>query len=381
VLWDVGSDDPVRTFDHGHDLSEIALTADGTRLLTASADSAKEWDVGSGQLLFTIAGEHLRGRFDRGGRRLALWSPDGVVRVHDARTGARLGVFGRDATAVDLNTDGSRLVTGGRDGRVMLWDVKTRRTSASWDGHHAMVLSVHWPSDARIVSSGADGTVRLWNAATGATTVTVGHRAGPLFAEVNADGSRVATRGLERSVRLWTRDGDLLGVLEGPAAHIIRFGRSGDLLVTWAEGKARVWNTTGRPIETPAKHTIDADSPWLSAVLSDDGMLAGASDRHGISKVYDARTGRDLFTVQETDYDVGFSHDGALFFTADAIKRVTRVWDWRSEKLLTEIEGAPEHFTWQLQYETRTPEEMARLVERQVPWRLEGGRLVETRTR
>ena len=59
--------------------------------------------------------------------------------------------------------DRQRVMSGGSDGTVRLWDVKTRRGVAVLEGHKGGVWSVSWSSDGEhVVSGGDDGTVRIW---------------------------------------------------------------------------------------------------------------------------------------------------------------------------------------------------------------------------
>ncbi|MEB3324629.1 MAG: TIR domain-containing protein, partial [Cyanobacteriota bacterium] len=82
--------------------------------------------------------------------------------------------------SVAWSGDGRRVVSGGDDGTLRLWDAASGRELAVLEGHKGRVSSVGWSGDGRrVVSGGADGTVRLWEAESGRPlAVLKGHQGG-----------------------------------------------------------------------------------------------------------------------------------------------------------------------------------------------------------
>jgi WD40 repeat protein len=65
--------------------------------------------------------------------------------------------------SVAFSPDGARLLTGGSDRTVRLWDVRTGKELCRLRGHKAVVWSVAFAPDGRHALSGsADMTLRLW---------------------------------------------------------------------------------------------------------------------------------------------------------------------------------------------------------------------------
>jgi hypothetical protein len=115
-----------------------------------------------------------------GAARIVSGGGDGTVRVWDAATGTQLGESlrghdgGVNAVAVGEIDGAVRIVSGGRDGTVRVWDAATgTQLGAPLRGHDGGVTAVavgEIDGVARIVSCGYDGTLRVWN---------VGHETSP----------------------------------------------------------------------------------------------------------------------------------------------------------------------------------------------------------
>lgn len=121
---------------HGMGVTDLAASADGSRLLTAGIDgTVRLWDVARRQELAVLQG-------------------------HDGP------VFG-----VAFSSDGARGVSSGRDGAVLVWDLEKRLPVRLIAAHESPAWSVAVTPDGRFVlSAGADGSVRVWHTETGSRT-------------------------------------------------------------------------------------------------------------------------------------------------------------------------------------------------------------------
>ncbi|WP_353259581.1 WD40 repeat domain-containing protein, partial [Prochlorothrix hollandica] len=64
---------------------------------------------------------------------------------------------------VQFSPQGDRIVTGGSDGTVRLWDLQGQELT-KFVGHQGRVMSVQFsPQGDRILTRGSDGTARLWD--------------------------------------------------------------------------------------------------------------------------------------------------------------------------------------------------------------------------
>ena len=126
--------------------------------------------------------------------------------------------------SVALSPDKSQIVSGGKDGRVRLWNVSEPLPIHSliercmWNGHPDRIFSGH-VGDVRVVTFSSDGkflasageedTVRVWNIHTGACIRTV---EGKHFRDVtiSPDGRYMATIEERTDVKLWSIETGLL---------------------------------------------------------------------------------------------------------------------------------------------------------------------------
>jgi WD40 repeat protein len=143
------------------------------------------WDSVTGELLVQLDGHDGRVwsvGFDSDGGRVVSGGADGTVRVWDPRASSaieRLNARRRKPIitltgsgcrmeSVEFDRVGARILSGGDDGTVGVWDSVTGERLARLEGHVGSVRSAGFsPDGARVVSGGDDGTVRVWDSATG----------------------------------------------------------------------------------------------------------------------------------------------------------------------------------------------------------------------
>jgi WD40 repeat protein len=157
--------------------------------------------------------------FSPDNRWLASAWGDGIVRIWDPND--RVGEareLPRHAGAVNrvlflpdgrLASVGGKL--GGSDpseprefGEVRIWDLSTEQ-ALELRGHTRFVYGLACSLDGRrLVTGGDDRTIKLWDTTTGAEVITLrGHTAGLLSVAISPDGQRIASGGWDRTVRIW----------------------------------------------------------------------------------------------------------------------------------------------------------------------------------
>ena len=146
--------------------------------------------------------------------------------------------------------DGKRIVSGGTDGTVRLWEAERGEAiGAPLEGHEDIVLRVAFdPDGKRIVSGGNDGTVRLWEVESGEAigAPLEGHENSVVNVAFSPDGMRIVSSDADGTVRLWEVESSegRGAALEGQADTAPGAAFSPDGRRTFStDGEVRLWNT------------------------------------------------------------------------------------------------------------------------------------------
>jgi WD40 repeat protein len=243
------------------------------------------------------------------------------------------GDFASRVLSVTFSPDGSRIVSGGDDRTVKVWDATSGQHVLDLEGHTQRVTSVAVsPDGGRVASGSEDKTVKVWDAATGQALKTLQHENGVKSVAFSPDGLRIfAASGGHVSV--WDvatgRAADTLG----DAADVECVALSGD--GRWvaggtardspAPGVVKVWDaTTGREVHTLTGHTRGVQAVAFSA----DGTQLVSCAAHWLFagseiKVWDVATGREIRTLQHkipADYALDITDDfGRALFPRSGI--------------------------------------------------------------
>jgi WD40 repeat protein/predicted Ser/Thr protein kinase len=169
------------------------------------------WDLQNGQPMNLLAGASAKGvqsvAFSPNGKRLAIGMQNGQVSILDFVTGRQSFSFHEHSGPVYticFSHDGRLLASGGRDHRVVLYDVR-QRVAVPLEGHRDGVSAVAFaPDDKTLVSTSWDGTIRFWSVANHQVALTMAHDGGPMGAVAfSPDGNLMATSGNDGTARLW----------------------------------------------------------------------------------------------------------------------------------------------------------------------------------
>jgi hypothetical protein len=162
--------------DHADWVMSIAWSPDGSRLASAGRDkTSKVFDTAKGEALGTFNGhgEIVYGvAFLPDGKQVATSGADKQVRVwniEDSKEVRKIGGFGGDVLQLTATTDG-RLFTAGADKTPRVHQSGDGKEVQKFTGHNDWVYSLDFhPASNRLVTGGYDGEVRVWNVENGET--------------------------------------------------------------------------------------------------------------------------------------------------------------------------------------------------------------------
>jgi WD40 repeat protein len=381
-------------FRIGGHATSIQFGPDGKTLVTTGGNGLLVWDVATGKIVHRLANESGRQlyhavlapdhklaatvHYDHMARiaRIQLW---------DAATGKQVREMGQASyAALQFSPDGKRLAAynsidsrEGREDHIDVFDVSTGGQVSSWSAGQEGIVHVRFMKDGkRLMTGGVDKTVRIWDLdrAQELRKFTIGDLpAGyialsadeKLFAVIdqipNAPNAspRCPPRSLpwyaDNRVRVWDLEAgkqlfDL--TIERPerpytkgitSAHFTPDGKS--LITGGMDSKTRVWDlATGKEA-----HRYPIRSNWYAA-LSPDGRTFAAFDGLGV-RLIDLQKEKELLSEHEPDVFVSRAMmlpDSRTVVTFGRRSGGLDLWDARTGKRQRHLPGPEGHLaSWQ----------------------------------
>lgn len=338
-LWDVATGRELRTLAAGMTALvglpvSVAFSRDGKTLATG-AQLVKLWDVRSGNEIRTIRVTESNAPMERpvafsyDGSVLATGG--GGVKLWDVATGKALRTLPGDARALSFSPDQKTLA--GADGtEIKLWDIATVQEPQTLKGSQLGVDSVAFSADGKLLAVGnSDNTVALWDTRTREQErVLRGHVSAVSAVAVSGDDKVLANAfdagvaGITRedTIKIWDPvTGQLVRSLTGRnTGHSIGLSNDGTRLVSGSFGSTvSLWNVS--QAEAQRTITVPRGSRFVPdrVALSPDGKLIAGGGRDNAIKIWDAATGRELFTLtghRKSIWDLAFSPDNKLLASA-----------------------------------------------------------------
>jgi len=262
-------------------------------------------------------------------------------------------LFGHEEGVEDLvvTQDGTRLISGARDGTIRIWDLVGNEpcrilkghtegisalalepasgyvVSASWDhtlrvwdldsgqtvqtlrGHTECVLALNiLPTTGQVVSSGPDGTIRIWDVRTGAEVRRFSNFSMSVFdLAITPDEKYVLCVGYDEAVKIVDLQSGslvrrLVGHADGAAGHAIAVSDDGHYAMSASHDKTlKIWDLgTCEEVRTLTGHTGGVKS----VLLFPGGRLALSGAHDGTVRMWDLQTGENTCVFYGHEHSV-----------------------------------------------------------------------------
>jgi WD40 repeat protein len=363
-VWDVASGkELVRlTKPHqGNDLSSVALSADGTRLLVARlwqgggtvvSSDLSLWDVDNRKELWIsypgfaalprvlITPDGKRALGGGGANPFVLWD------LADGKEVRAWGGHKGPVTAVAYSSNGKTLFSVSQDRTLKAWDVSTGRELRTFKGHTEAVTSVAVSMDSKQALTGsADMTLILWDVAGGKAVRTFkGHTASVTSVALSPDGKTALSGSGDRTLKLWDMaTGNLLRTLTGHADGVTSVAVSPD--GNWAlsgsqDNTVKSWHLAPDD-EQPVPWTVrklDREVTRVAYLADGKHAIAASQDRTAILwNLAGAKAPKGYRGHSNWITDVAVSPDGKRVLTASDDLTV-RLWDAQTAKELDRLD-------------------------------------------
>jgi eukaryotic-like serine/threonine-protein kinase len=209
-IWDGKSGEERRRIDAGEPLAGLAVSRDGS-VVAAGGNDVHIFDSATGKLVATGKGHSdiiYRLHFDADGTRLVSASADGTARIWNAKTGRQMVRFnghGKPVLGADFSPDGRSVVSCGDDNVARLWNAENGTETRVFKDHkQGLKRAVFSPNGKTLVTVSVDRSVKLWDVESGDLLRTLdGHENIVDGAAFSADGKLLATGDWAGVVRIW----------------------------------------------------------------------------------------------------------------------------------------------------------------------------------
>ena len=254
---------------------------------------------------------------------------------------------GRHAASVSFSPDSKRIVSGGWDHKIIIWDAVTGKQLLTLRGHKGRVGSVDFsPDGKRIVSGSQDKTIKIWDAAKGIELMTLYGHEGPVNAQFSPDGNRVISVSYDGTIRLWDSvSGENLITFRGQGP--VAMSPDGNRIASCSQDKTiKIWDpSTGAELLKLIGHT----NRVYSVAFSPDSkkIVSGGRDRMII--LWDATTGREIRTFhghRSRVKSVGFSPDGKQIVSSGSWDNMIKLWDVATGEEIMTLRGHRGHISY-----------------------------------
>ncbi|KDQ58712.1 hypothetical protein JAAARDRAFT_193243 [Jaapia argillacea MUCL 33604] len=338
----------------GHDstVTSLALSPDGSRIISGSLRDVRLWNVSTGSIIQTFTGI-APVAFSPNGDRVLLFTLGNEAQIWHATGGAHICSFGDFASRVQsssVSSTGTYAIFGCADGTVQVWNTRSLWDSSrcahlrSLRGQSDPVSCVAISPDERYIATGSnDQTVRLWETS-GPSDLPLrsfqGHSRLVSSVAFSPDGAQIVSGSWDSTLRLWdVTTGTQVRVLKGHSSEVnsVAFSFHGThILSASSDQTVQVWNATkGSVLRRHTGHTAGA----TVVVSSFDGSRLASGSVDCSVRLWDSAKPLSREPERDVVYSVALSTDRTRIASGFRNSRTAMVWDTSSFECVQVLGG------------------------------------------
>jgi WD40 repeat protein len=314
-----------------HATHGMAITAD-ERVVISAGDTGeiRVWEIATHKLIAVLPapGRTTTIALSRDGTRLLTAGASKIATVWNLAALSRLDAIGhRDGVAgVAFTSDGKGLVSGSIDHTIRAWRVsdgaELRRFSTG-----AALCENPVTSGSTILVSCDDSTTRRWDA--GEAERSIKTSVYKRYSAVSPDGSTLATGHIEGTLALIDLAGWRIRTekkLHDHQIYAVKYTASGNVVTAGLDNRVKLWSPALAPIRTFAARTSEG---VMSAAVDPAEKLIVAGNQDGSIDVWELATGSPVRHIQHHTarvWQLAFAPDGQTLYSASDDGTVV-LWD------------------------------------------------------
>ena len=352
-LWDFQNGYEIRTFHgHGGEITSLAITSDNKSVVSGSRDNTvKVWDLDSGDELSSLEG-HDDDVMDvvvtPDGKQAISCSLSGEIIFWNLETGMLVDkIIGHKGIIYSLSMvpGGQYFVSGAEDKTVKVWDIHRRRKINVLLGHEDSVWVVSVTQDGKYaVSASWDETIKIWHLKKGEKIRTLrGHTDRIQALSITQDGKHIISMAFDNTLKVWSFDtGELLRSFTTiSGSNSVAVTPDGRFAIS-ASRDAEIWD-----LSRDQRTTISQghSEPITSVAIVPNGTHAFTTSYDSTLKEWDLESGEVVRTLEGHSAEVTsvkISEDGEYLITGGV--NSVKYWKYKSGKIHKTMEGPGDYF-------------------------------------